>query len=418
MTIKTKLGSIAVAASLALGAGSAAAETVTLKVASFPSFDLAVQSAIPLYKEINPNVEIELVSLAFMDHHNAMTTALSTGANLPDVMAIEVGFVGRFAQSGGLEDLRKAPYNSGEFEDKMIGFSVALGQSPDGGLMAFPADIGPGSMFYRKDIMDSAGVSADDLTRSWDSFLEAGAKVKEATGNYMVTNATAVAGILIRTGLKDGEGIYFDKDGNVTVNNDRFKEAFRLAKKTRELGIDAQVGAWSSEWTEGLRRGTIATEMMGGWLGGHLATWIAPESDGAWRASQLPGGSFASWGGSFYAIPSDSAKKAEAWEFIKFMALNEEMQIAAFRDLDAFPALVEAQEDDFVNQPVAYLGGQKARQIYKESADNIAGLAVHRNDPIAEQIINDALEAVLERDADIDEELAKAEKAIQRRTRR
>ena len=33
------------------------------------------------------NVEIKLVSLSYGDHHNAMTTALATGANLPDVDA-------------------------------------------------------------------------------------------------------------------------------------------------------------------------------------------------------------------------------------------------------------------------------------------------------------------------------------------
>ena len=73
-------------------------------MASFPSFDEAVKAAIPLYKKAHPDVEIKLVSIAFADHHNAMTTALATGVNLPDVMAVEVGFIGKFAASGGLED--------------------------------------------------------------------------------------------------------------------------------------------------------------------------------------------------------------------------------------------------------------------------------------------------------------------------
>ena len=55
--------------------------------------------------------------------------------------------------------------------------------------------------------------------------------------------------------------------------------------------------------------------MMGAWLGGHLASWLAPDTKGQWRSAQLPAGAFASWGGSFYAIPK-AANKAMAWEFV------------------------------------------------------------------------------------------------------
>ncbi|MEE1674601.1 extracellular solute-binding protein [Agarivorans aestuarii] len=416
---KKKLGTVALAlgTTLALTATSAWAKT-TLTVASFPSFDQAVNSAIPLYKKLHPEVEIKLVSLAYGDHHNAMTTALATGGNLPDVMGIEYGYIGRFAASGGLEDLRAAPYSAEQYEKLFSKFTVPLATGGSGTLAAIPADIGPGALFYREDILEKAGVTKEDLTKDWDSYIAAGKKIKEATGSYLVSSATDIKDIVIRSGLKDGQGIYFDADNTITVESDRFKEAFRLAKAVREAGIDAQVGAWSSEWTEGLRRGTIASQMMGAWLGGHLNGWIAPESKGLWRSSHLPAGAYASWGGSFYGIPKKAKNKEAAWEFIKFMTLNKEMQIAAFRDLDAFPALVEAQNDDFVNQPIEYLGGQVARVEWKEAADRIPAMDVHKHDPVAEQIVNDALEAVLERDADIDTVLADAAKQIKRRARR
>lgn len=83
--------------------------TITLNVSSFPDLDRGVKAAIPLYKKLHPEVEIKLTSLAYADHHTAMTTALATGANLPDVMAVDNGFIGKFAESGGLEDLSKPP---------------------------------------------------------------------------------------------------------------------------------------------------------------------------------------------------------------------------------------------------------------------------------------------------------------------
>ena len=37
----------------------------------------------------------------------------------------------------------------------------------------------------------------------------------------------------------------------------------KLAREIRRAGLDAQVGTWSNEWSEGLRRGTLATELGG-----------------------------------------------------------------------------------------------------------------------------------------------------------
>ncbi|MEO8155356.1 MAG: extracellular solute-binding protein [Rhizobacter sp.] len=407
---------LAVAALVAVGAQ--AQTTTTLTVASFPSFDLAVKAAIPLYKKLHPEIEIKLASLAFGDHHTAMTTALATGSNLPDVMAVEVSFIGKFAESGGLEDLGKAPYNGLQYQSKIAKFTVPQGMSGLGALAAMPADIGPGALFYRKDLLDKAGVTEAELTKSWDSYIEAGKKVKAATGAYLLASAVDIKDIYIRAGLKDGEGVYFDKKGTPLINTPRFAKAFELAKAARAAGIDGKIGAWSNEWSEGFKRDKIASQMMGAWLAGHLSSWIAPDSKGKWRSAQLPNGAFASWGGSFYAIPKKATNKAAAWEFIKFMTLNKQMQLEAFRSLDAFPSLIEAQSDPFLDQPIEYLGGQKARQLWKVSADKIKAIAVDKYDPIANDVVNAELDKVLEQNKDIKTALADAQEQIKKRVRR
>lgn len=407
---------LGLALGMAMAAPATAATTVT--VASFPSFDEAVKAAIPLYKKARPDVEIKLVSLAFGDHHNAMTTALATGANLPDVMAVEVGFIGKFAESGGLEDLSKAPYNALQYKTKFARFTMPQAMGGSGNVSAMPADIGPGALFYRKDLLDKAGVTEAELTKSWDAYIAAGKKVKAATGAYLLASAVDLKDIYIRSGLKDGEGIYFDAKGNVLVQSPRFVKAFELAKAARVAGIDAKIGAWTPEWSEGFKRSQIATQMMGAWLAGHLANWIAPDTKGNWRSAQLPGGAFASWGGSFYAVPKAAANKKEAWEFVKFMTLNKDMQLEAFRSLDAFPALVEAQNDPFLDKPIDFLGGQKARQLWKVAADRIPAVDVDRFDPVAQEIVNSELEKVFEQNKDINAALADAKALIERRVRR
>jgi multiple sugar transport system substrate-binding protein len=389
-----------------------------ITVASFPSFDESTKAALPTWEKKHPDIKIKLVSLAFGDHHNAMITALASGSNLPDVMAIEIGFIGRFAESNGLEDLGQAPYNAKPLLDKLLRFTVPQATSGTGIVAAIPADVGPGTLFYRKDILDKAGVSEAELIKSWDSYIEAGKKVKAATGAYLLASANDIKDIYIRANLKDGEGIYFNKKGDVLVNSKRFEVAFELAKKARVAGIDAKVGAWSNEWAEGFKRGTIATQAIGAWLAGHLNNWLAPDTKGLWRASQLPNGAYASWGGSFYGIPKKAAHKTEAWEFIKYMCFDKDQQLTALKALDAWPALKSAQDDPFLDQPMPFLGGQKARQLWKVSAAKIPGISVNKLDSVAQDIVNTELEQVLEKDKDIKQALADAESQIKRRIRK
>jgi len=212
--------------------------------------------------------------------------------------------------------------------------------------------------------------------------------------------------------------VFFDDAGHPLVESARFVQAFTLARAARRAGIDARVAAWSSEWSEGFRRDRVATQMMGAWFAGHLKKWIAPDSAGLWRSAPLPGGAFASWGGSYWAIPARAEHKALAWEFIRTLALDRAQQLEAFRRLDLFPVLLAAQGDDYLAQPIPYLGGQAARLQWRASSERIPALHVDRYDQVANAIVNAELDQVLEHDKPIPQALADARAAIERRARR
>jgi multiple sugar transport system substrate-binding protein len=244
---------------------------------------------------------------------------------------------------------------------RIVPFAYAQGTSTSGALVAMPTDIGPGTLLYRTDILKKAGLTEADLTKSWDGFVNSGLKIKSSTGAYLVAHARDIKDIMIRADLKTGEAMYIDKTGKVLVDSPRFVRAFEMAKKVRDQKLDGKIGAWSNEWSEGFKRGTIATQMTGAWLAGHLNNWLAPETKGLWRAAQLPEKAFGSWGGSFYSIPKAAKNKALAADFIQMMTLTPDLQLAAFKSQDAFPALIETHKDAFFDQPIEFLGGQKAR---------------------------------------------------------
>jgi multiple sugar transport system substrate-binding protein len=403
-----------------LHALSALAETgrATLTVAAFPDLDRSVRIAIESWSRSHPEIDVKLTTRAYADHHTAMVTAIATGSNLPDVMAIDMDQLGRFTQWGGLEDLDARPYDARSVVPLLAHFTIGPATGLGGRLRAMPADIGPGALFYRTDLLARAGLTEADLTRSWNAYIKAGEKLKAATGVYLLANAVDLKDIVIRAGLSDGEGVYFDASGRPQVESERFVRAFALARAARRAGIDAQVTAWSSEWSEGLRSGRIASQMMGSWLAGHLKNWIAPGTAGLWRSAPLPEGAHASWGGSFFAIPVRAEHKALAWDFIRTLCLDRAQQLEAFRRLDAFPVLLAAQQDDYLAQPIAFLGNQPARLQWRDAAARIPALYVDRYDQVAADIVNAELDQVLQHDKPIPQALADARIAIERRVRR
>ncbi|MBB6097274.1 multiple sugar transport system substrate-binding protein [Deinobacterium chartae] len=412
-----RLTRFALTALLALGVASA--QKTTLTVAVFPDLDSVVKAALPGFLKANPNIDVKLNVLAHADHHNALTTAFAAGSGAPDVAAIDVDFIARFAEGGALVDLSKAPYNAGQYKKLFASYTFPQATTEDGQVVALPTDIGPGTMFYRRDILNKAGVKVTDLQRSWESYIEAGKKIKAANPNtYMIATATDIANIIIRTGIPSGEGLYFDRSGRPIVDNARFVRAFTVAKAVRDAKLDAKITSWTNEWYEAFKRGTVATQFSGAWLEGHLRNWMAPDTKGLWGAADLPEKSFASWGGSFYGIPKQSKHKAEAWAFVRYMTLNRGVQENALKTTNAFPALLAAQQSNLFNEALPFLNGQKARVMWRAAAAKIKPIDVNKHDPVAQEAVNNALTQVLDEGRDIKAALADAKALLERRARR
>ena len=399
-------------------AGGHAAATTTITVATFPDLDRAAKAALPRWHAAHPDIDVKIVSLQYADHHTAMTTALATGSGLPDVMAIDFKFIGKFAGSGGFEDLDKAPYDVGALRSQFVGYTLAQATNAAGELAALPADIGPGTLLYRADLVAKAGLSEGDLTRSWESFIASGVKRKAATGAWLLADSADIVDILLRSNLAPGEGLYFDHAGKVLVDGPRFVHAFELGRAAHRAGIDAGTTIWTNEWVAGFRNNRIAGAMMGAWLAGHLKNWLAPATAGQWRSAPLPAGATASYGGSFYAIPKRAAHKPEAWQFVRFMTADKQTQLASLRTLDTFPALLAAQQDPVIDEPMPFLGGQKARELWRDIAARVPAIPVDKYDSMATDVIRAEYQNVIREGKDIHAALADARSLIEHRARR
>lgn len=415
--MRATLRFVVLATSLCLAASCAFAQRV-LTVAAYPAVDSILKAALPAWEKKHPGVQVKLISRAYADHHTAMTTALSTSSKPPDVMVLEASYVARFATGGGLENLSAEPYRLNERAKLFAPYAIEQATSVKGQLIAIPTDIGPGTLLYRQDLLAKAGLKESDLTNSWDSYIQSGIVIKKTTGAYLVAHARDVKDLILRGGVTSGQGLYFDADGHSLVKSERFVKAFELAKRIRDHQLDGKISAWTNDWAEGFRRGHVATQMSGAWIAGHLNNWLAPNTRGLWRAAQLPENTWAAWGGSFYAIPKAAQEKKLAWDLIQLMTLNPEQQLQAFKSQDAFPALVSVYNDAFFNEPIAFLGDQKARLLWREATRKIQAPKVHRLDTFADEVVNTELDKVLYQGKAIDVALQDAHRLLERRAKR
>ena len=396
--------------------GQVDASSVPLDVAAYPALDQILRDTRPRWQSIAPGFDIRLVAREFGDHHSALTAAMAARKGLPDLMAVEFGFLARFAASGALADLSSLP-GLEQLSDGIVPYAIAQCRLA-GGLFALPVDIGPGVSFLRADLLERARLTEQQVLTSWEGFVEAGRLLRAGNGPYLLPHARDLKDAIIRSAIEPGHGLYFDAKGRPRLDSERFRLAFRLAREVRAHDLDARVAAWSNDWAEGLRRGRIATLLMGAWFGGHLANWLAPATAGRWRTGELPGGARASWGGSFYAIAANSPRRERAWAMLKLLAGDPALQLEAFRRHDAFPALRTAHQDPFFDEALPFFGGQRARRLWRDMALTIPPVAVHRLDPLAEEIVNAELDRVLMRGKDPERAIEDAARVLERRAQR
>ena len=102
---------------------------------------------------------------------------------------------------------------------------------------------------------------------------------------------------------------------------------------------------------------------------------------------------------------------------MKFLTTRPDIQLAAFESINAFPAMPATYDDPMFNEPLEFLAGQPARQLFASVAERIPGVLTFPGDMVAQEIWNSALTEVLNEGRDINEALDEAQSLIQRRIR-
>lgn len=285
---------------------------------------------IEMYKEVAPNVTIEIEMAGWGDYWTKLATQ-AAGDDMPDLIQICDPYLALYASKNQLADMNLLKEY---FDDSNIAANVMGAGIINDKTYMIPTGTNALALIYEPAVFEAAGAKMPSIDWTWDDFIESARKIQEHTGGYGAsqfesTSDNTFTQFLNSHGYEvlnsDGTALGFD-DPQLLI--DYFTMELELTKEGVIPGPD--VYAQRTIWEESTM---VAGETPSIWQyannigalqalceGRDLELGLPPATDlGTAKASQLR----ASMG---FAIAESSANKEEAMKFIDFFTNNVEVQ--------------------------------------------------------------------------------------------
>lgn len=330
-----------------------------------------LEKAAEEYKKINPNAEIKISDISPEDAYVKISVSLQArGVGLPDVMLIEDSYLRGYLENWPNAFTNLSSLGFDEYAKEFPEFKN-LNAQIDGQYHAMPFDAGPMGIFYRISHFEKAGVDPNSI-KTWDDYIEAGKKIRQATGAYMV-EVRSDEETLVRAMIGSFDTHYFDKEGHIAFMAPEMLEVFEYIKKMREADI-LYTGA--KGW-DGFVQAISSSKIVGipgaAWLAGTIEMQ-APDLTGDWAVIPLPensqGKNASNIGGSNFVIPSGGENIELAYDFMRFFTTSGDMQEVAFKG-GLFPSYLPVYEKESFKAPVEYFNNQSIWAEFSKTVKDI-----------------------------------------------
>lgn len=385
------------------------------------SFNIkAANEAKEIFKEKNPDTEVEVVTMAQDDIVAKLNTSLSSGSydGLPDIVLIEdyriQGYLNAYeSEFAELSDVAKPE----DFAEYKTGVNQI-----DGKMYGIPFDSGVAATFYRADLIEEAGYSKSDMENlTWDKFIEIGKAVKEKTGITMMSVSSNDIGIL-RAMLQSAGSWYTDEDGKVNIaDNQALKDSISTYKRLVDEGIVKTISSDWDQYVGAFNSGEVATVPNGCWISPSIVN--AEEQSGKWAVAAIPRLSenpdsvnASSVGGAGWYVLKNVGHEETAKKFLKeTFASNVDLMDQLAKDINLVSTLKAASGAENYQQGVEFYGGQPIFQDFMKWTDQVPSVNYGENTYAIENLMTEALQAILagaDMDSTLQEYQVQAEAAV------
>lgn len=302
------------------------------------------------------------------NYDSKMRTSLAGGSYIPDIAGVNSNCSLYFPNEDSFVDMN--PLGGAALKEDYFDWKWQLGVTPTGRMCFWPMDTGPTGLYYRNDLFAKAKVASDpeEVTaaiRTWEGYLEFGAKLRKDLDVALDINASVIFNIFINSSAER----YFDKTDHpiFTEPNSAIRKAWDLAVRASTMRVTGNLQT-STDQNAAWASGKVVGHMEAVWWGPILAD-TAPDTKGKWRLANQPVKAGNS-GGSFLMIPSTSKDPQAAFDFIKWYT-SPENQVTTFNEIQLFPSTPATFTSAGMKADNSFYGGQDALTFFNKAAEQV-----------------------------------------------
>lgn len=187
------------------------------------------------WNEENPekSIDLNISVLPSEDMHNKLLICATSSKGCPDIADIEVKRFPLFTSGGSVpfKDLTKyiEKYNDGLVQSRLDLYAK------NGNYYGIPSHVGAEVMYYNDEILDEANINPHNII-TWQDYIEAGYKIKEATGKPMTVIETSENLIVWPILVEFGADIV-DENGNLDLDNPTAIDIYKTIQKLISDGV-------------------------------------------------------------------------------------------------------------------------------------------------------------------------------------
>ncbi|BFH62510.1 ABC transporter substrate-binding protein [Paenibacillus azoreducens] len=358
--------------------------------------DKSFENVIAGFNKKYPNVKVKnLRNGATYEIADKLKTAIAAGSGAPDVVLLEQSYFSKFNTTDAFVDLLQPPFDAKRYEGNFPENVWKKFHTLDGKkLMAIPVDAPPGVMYYRADIFEENGFPSDPdelatYMENPDNFMNM-AQTLKAQGKYILEYDTEILDML-------SDSRFFDNQLNYNRTGDKYIQGLDLSKKVKQLGLAANFNG--DAWNQAMNNGKLAMTWSASWYVNYIKD-DSKDNSGRWRACRQPLNTYSVGGGSALAIPSQSKNKEAAWAFVEYtlLTLEGQKELIRYNSLPAFKPALKLPE--IADSTDAFLGGQKANELFASLVDKIPPDYPSALDGTASKIWNKGIEKAMKTNQD------------------
>jgi len=342
------------------------------------------------FNKTHPDITVEIQDVAWDAYMTRLQSSFVAGLDLPDILLGEIAWRGTLFEMGIVENLEQAPYNLDR--SKMVPSSIPLNTGPSGNIVGLCMQVTPAGFAYKRDVaLEFLGTDDPDevgaMIADWDTFLETGLHVLEASGGR-VKMLPSLGDVLLST---LSQNIVDFVDGDTIDITGRTQRPLEITTQMRDANIIGTIEMYSAAWYAAYASSDFLFHPAAAWAPPFVITPNDPDGYGNWAITLPPEGAF-NLGGTSLSINSGSQNKEAAWAFLEYIFFSESGGDLMYNLTGNYTSYLPFYEGDYspfnIEGPFdRFFDGQSLVQFYINTAAPQARTAMQtRYDPMIDSV--------------------------------